>query len=139
MPHRPPLRFLADTNIVSELWHRKLGARIVDRWAEHQAEIGISAVTWQELLFGAAKLPASKKRQLLEEFLVLIRQNIRIVPFEEEAARWQALERARLRTIATPPYGDTQIAATAAVNGLVLLTLDGDFRIFEGLKTESWK
>lgn len=63
-----------------------------------------------------------------------------VLPFDTEAATWQANERARLRRLGQPPaYADSQIAAIAAINGLVLVTRNlDDFRAFEGLTMENW-
>lgn len=63
-----------------------------------------------------------------------------ILPYDEAAADWHADERARLAAIGlTPPFADGQIAAVAAVNGLVLVTANvADFRHFQGVTVEDW-
>jgi tRNA(fMet)-specific endonuclease VapC len=63
-----------------------------------------------------------------------------ILPFDAAAGEWQARERTRLTRIGrTPPYADTQIAAIAAVNDLVLVTRNaGDVGESAGLNVESW-
>jgi tRNA(fMet)-specific endonuclease VapC len=41
---------------------------------------------------------------------------------------------------ATPPFADGQIAAVAATNGLILVTLNtGDYAAFQGLRLEDWR
>jgi tRNA(fMet)-specific endonuclease VapC len=69
-----------------------------------------------------------------------VRPTLPILGFDERAAQWQAEQRARLRHAGKPPsYPDSQIAAVAAVNGLVLVTRNlDDFANFEGLRTENW-
>jgi predicted nucleic acid-binding protein len=56
------------------------------------------------------------------------------------AARWQAEQRAHLRQIGrSPSCPDSQIAAIAAVNELVLVTRNiEDFADFQGLQAENW-
>jgi tRNA(fMet)-specific endonuclease VapC len=63
-----------------------------------------------------------------------------IIAFDEGVARWQAEQRARLRQIGkSPSYPDSQIAAIAAANNLVLVTRNiDDFADFEGLRTQNW-
>jgi tRNA(fMet)-specific endonuclease VapC len=64
-----------------------------------------------------------------------------ILPYGERESEWHARERARLGGIGkTPPFADGQIAAVAAVHGLVLITFDlKGFQHFEGLKIEDWR
>ncbi len=57
-----------------------------------------------------------------------------------KAARWHAAERARLEKVGkTPAFVDGQIAATAKVNGLTLVTRNvANYSLFEGLAVENW-
>jgi len=56
------------------------------------------------------------------------------------AAQWQAEQRARLRQAGrSPSYPDSQIAAIATVNDLVLVTRNSvDFVDFQGLQIKNW-
>ena len=69
-----------------------------------------------------------------------VRDAFLILPYDLEAVRRQASERARLRKAGkTPPYFDSQIAAIAATNQLILVTRNTeDFQSFQGLALESW-
>lgn len=69
-----------------------------------------------------------------------MRPTLPILPFDAAAGEWQARERARLGRIGhTPPYADRQIAANAAVNGLILVTRNAeDFAQFARLIVENW-
>lgn len=68
-------------------------------------------------------------------------QGIEVLPYDAESALWHAAERARLTRLGrTPPYPDGQIAAIAAVNGLILVTANvRDFADFDGLIVEDWR
>jgi hypothetical protein len=68
-----------------------------------------------------------------------VASELEILPYTPSAAEWHATERARLEGIGRPPaFVDGQIAAIAAVEGLVLVTRDtGDFAGFRDLRTES--
>jgi tRNA(fMet)-specific endonuclease VapC len=136
------LRFLLDTNTVSEPLRPIPNPGILARLQEHRGEIGIAAPVWHELVFGCRLLPPSRKRRAIETYLFhSVRPSFPILAYDEKAAEWHAVERARLVSIGkTPPFIDGQIAAIAQVAGLVLVTANGsDFERFQGLKTENWQ
>jgi len=64
---------------------------------------------------------------------------LQALAYDEPAARWHAAERARLVAAGrTPAFVDGQIAASAAVHGLVLVTANvGDFAMFDSLDVEN--
>ena len=111
------------------------------RIEEHEGELATCAIVWHELLYGATRLPASKKRRAIEAYLdEVVRTALPILPYDAESATWHARERARLGRRGRPPSAaDGQIAAIARVNELVLVTANvRDFRRFEGLSVEDW-
>ena len=116
--------------------------RVVARAAALQpAEAAIAAVVLHELLFGAARMPTGRRRRDVEQYIeVAVRGSYPVLPYNEEAATWHAGERARLERIGrTPPFRDGQIAATAFVHGLTVVTANvRDFEQFEGLSVEDW-
>ena len=114
--------------------------RVLDAIERHDGELATCAIVWHELRYGAARLAASKKREVIEAYLEAIRGVLAILPYDHEAAAWHARERARLGRRGRPPAAaDGQIAAIARVNELVLVTAStGDFRRFEGLSMEDW-
>jgi tRNA(fMet)-specific endonuclease VapC len=63
-----------------------------------------------------------------------------ILPYDDQAANWHAIERERLTQQGkTPPLLDAQIAAYAAVNHMTLVTRNvTDFEGFQGLLIENW-
>jgi tRNA(fMet)-specific endonuclease VapC len=114
--------------------------RVLDAIERHDGELATCAIVWHELRYGAARLAASKKREVIEAYLEAIRGVLPILPYDQEAAAWHARERARLgRRGRSPSAADGQIAAIARVNELVLVTANTrDFRRFEGLLIEDW-
>jgi len=103
--------------------------------------MGIPAIVWHELWFGCFRLAQSARRDAIESYLNdVVALTIPILPYDERAAEWHARERGRLVTIGrTPTFADGQVAAVAAVNELVLVTLnDRDFRDFAKLSTTTW-
>jgi tRNA(fMet)-specific endonuclease VapC len=102
--------------------------------------LAISSVTWHEILFGCRRLPLSKKRERIEQYLEDVRMTFPILPYTTEVAEWHVSERARLTASGrTPAYVDSQIAAIAKVNNLTLVTNNvSDYADFEDLKLENW-
>jgi tRNA(fMet)-specific endonuclease VapC len=136
------LRFLLDTNAISEPLRPSPDPGVLRRLREHRSEIGIAAPVWHELLFGYRRLPASRKRDAIEGYLLRsVEASFPILAYDDRAASWHATERARLSARGeTPPYIDGQIAAIAKVADLVLVTANiSDFGRFEGLRTENWQ
>jgi len=135
------VRYLLDTNILSQPVVARPNPFVLGRIEAHGASLAISSVTWQELLYGMFLLPAGKRQDRIRDYLFRrVRPVLPILSFEDRAAHWQAEQRARLRQVGRPPsYPDSQIAAIAAVNDLVLVTRNlDDFTDFQGLRTENW-
>jgi tRNA(fMet)-specific endonuclease VapC len=63
-----------------------------------------------------------------------------VLPYDAKAGEWHARERARLIGVgAAASFADSQIAAIASTNGLIVATAnERDFRAFEGVRTENW-
>ncbi len=135
------MRYLLDTNVVSEIIKSRPDAAVVDMCKKQQKELAIAAPVWHELQYGCYRIAPSRKRQILEMFLEdVIARNFPILPYEEEAARWHAMERARLSLEGrTPSFVDGQIAAIAVTNDLTLVTRNtSDFEIFPSLRLAFW-
>lgn len=135
------LRYLLDTNVLSEPIKSHPNERMLERLAEHDGEFATCSVVWHELSYVAARLPASKKRRAIEAYLAeAVRSTLPILPYDQEAATWHAKERARLTRNGRPPSAaDGQIAAIAHANELVLVTANvKDFRRFKDLVVEDW-
>lgn len=115
-----------DTNVVSELMRPSPDPRVTV-WAEGQipAEVVTSAVTVAEIGHGIARLPGSRRRDLLavtaEEVFGAFAT--RVLPFDASAAPYYAgIVVARERT-GTPISGfDAQIAAICRARGARLAT-----------------
>lgn len=135
------LKFLLDTNILSETTRVSPDAGVMARLRKAGDQVATSAITWHELHHGAALLAPSRKREAIEAYLESLRDaELAILPYSAEAAEWHAVERARLagRGI-TAPFADGQIAAIAHVNKLTLVTRNvADFKHFAGLKIQNW-
>ncbi|MEW5859113.1 MAG: type II toxin-antitoxin system VapC family toxin [Cyanobacteriota bacterium] len=135
------VRFLIDTNTLSEPLRPIPNANVVEMLRRHQKEIATATIVWHELLFGCNRLPDSRKRQTIEKYLKeVVEPNIPLFPYDANAATWHATERARLASIGkTPSFADGQIAAIAKVNGLILVTNNvSDYADFMELQVKNW-
>jgi tRNA(fMet)-specific endonuclease VapC len=135
------IRFLLDTNIISEAVKAKPNKAVMRKLRMHQEEIATASPVWHELQFGCRRLPVSRRRSTLEMFLSnVVRPSMEILPYDEAAATWHADQRARLNSIGKPPsFVDGQIAAIAKVNRLMLITRNtADFEVFSGIDLQNW-
>jgi tRNA(fMet)-specific endonuclease VapC len=93
------------------------------------------------LWFGCWRLPRSVRRETIATYLnEVVALTMPILNYDDRAAEWHAGERARFVVAGrTPSFGDSQIAAIAAVNELTLVTLNAkDFHDFTKLATTTW-
>lgn len=135
------MKYLLDTTIVSEMIKSQPDTAVLEKCKKYRKDIAIGAPVWHELQYGCYRMPLSRKREMLGMFLEdVIGRNLPILPYEEQAARWHAMERARLsRDGRTPSFVDGQIAAIAVTNGLILVTRNtSDFEIYSGLPLAKW-
>ncbi len=136
------IKYLLDTNILSEPLRPAPDPKILERLRAHQDQLATASIVWYELFFGCYRLPSSAKRAAIENYLLqVIAPSIMILPYDERAAEWHAVERARLSHIGkTPSFAGGQIAAIAKTNDLALITLNRiDYRDFQDLEIEDWR
>ena len=136
------LKYLLDTNIISEPLRPAPNPQVIEHLKQHENEMAIAAIIWHELLFGAYRLPPSAKRSAIEQYLnQVVAATLPILPYDAEAACWHAAERARLGSLGqTLPFVNGQIAAIARVNSLILVTANTThFAMFQGLQVENWQ
>jgi tRNA(fMet)-specific endonuclease VapC len=135
-------RFLLDTNVISEGLRPHPNAKVLQHWERHEGEVATAAPVWHELLHGCSLLPASRRREAIEQYLRnVVLATVPILPYDAGAAEWHALERSRLVTRGkTPPFVDGQIAAIAWANDLVIVSANRrDFAVFDGVEVRDWR
>jgi tRNA(fMet)-specific endonuclease VapC len=135
------LKYLLDTNIISEAIRPIPNPNVIQSLITHQSSLAIGSVVWHEVLVGCYRMPESKRRQMIATYLETeIKAKLPILPYAQQAAEWFAQERARLTQMGCPPsYADGQIAAIAKVNDLILVTRNvSDYENFQNLKLENW-
>lgn len=135
------LRYLLDTNTISEPMRKSPNPVTVRNIEQHEAVIALPSPVWHELNYGVHLLPPSKKRARIEDYLKkVVGPSFPLLSYDRPAAEWHANERARLDREGTPPpFVDGQIAAIAVANRLILVTRNRrDFERFEDLLIEEW-
>jgi tRNA(fMet)-specific endonuclease VapC len=135
------VKILLDTNAIAEAVRPAPNAGFLKRLRENETKLAIASVTLHEALYGVERLPDGKRKQMLRAYLRDVVAKMPVLPYDAPVAEWHARERVRLEAAGRPmPYADGQIAATAVVHGLTLVTSDArDFRHVQGLRVEDWR
>ena len=133
-------QYLLDTNVLSEAMRPSPNPAVLERLLSIGAAAATASPVWHELDFGRLCLPPGRRRRAIDSILDDFGRVLVVLPYDADAARWHARERARLsRRGKPPPFVDGQIAAVAAVHGLTLVTRNvRDFSSFSELSVESW-
>ena len=135
------LIYLLDTNIISEPTKKQPSQNVLQKLKQHNGQYAISSITWHELNYGVDRMPISKRKSLLQQYLyTLEKSNLSILPYDKTAARWLATERHRLISVgSTPAKEDSEIAAIAITNKLILATRNTpDFELMNDVIIENW-
>ncbi len=130
------MRYLLDTNIVSDLVRNPEG-RVTRRIREvGEAQVCTSAIVAAELRFGAAKKGSPRLDARVEANLGVLE----VLPFESPADHAYGLLRSRLeRAGKTIGGNDLLIAAHAMALGLAVVTdNEAEFARIDGLHCENW-
>ncbi len=136
------VKYLLDTNALSEPVRPQPDSGLMQRLAANQHRVTTASIVIHEMTYGLERLPPSKKRRRIEEFISgLLDSDLPILPYDTQAAKWHGRERARLESLGKkPPFRDSQIAAIAKVRSLVLVTANlVDFEHMAGIELEDWK
>ena len=130
------LRYLLDTNILSDLVRNPQGVVAAKISKAGEDSICTSIVVAAELRYGAAKSNSEK----LAERIDLILSALEILPLETPADHQYAAIRHHLTRQGTPiGPNDLLIAAHALSNNLTVVTANvGEFSRVPGLKVENW-
>lgn len=130
------MRYLLDTNIISDLIRNPQG-RVTSRIREvGQAQVATSIIVAAELRFDAAKKGSTRLSTQVEAVLGAIE----ILPLEEPADRESGVLRARLEKKGQMIGGnDLLIAAQAISLGFTLVTANKrEFSKLKDLRCENW-
>ncbi|MCC6899774.1 MAG: type II toxin-antitoxin system VapC family toxin [Polyangiaceae bacterium] len=135
------VKFLLDTNALSEPVRARPDRRFMRRLRANAGEVAISSVTWHEAVFGLHRMPEGKRKDAIRAYLFeTVAPTTPILPYDTQAAEVHGAERARLERLGrAPTFADGQIAGVAIANALILVTANAkDFARFDGLAVENW-
>jgi len=130
------MRYLLDTNILSDLVRHPQG-RIAEQIRRvGEAEVCTSIIVAAELRFGAARRASARLTAQLEAVLSVLD----VVPFEQPADETYGAIRTQLEQAGTPIGGnDLLIAAHAKALGFTVVTdNEREFSRIEALAYENW-
>lgn len=138
------MKYILDTNIISEFQKQVANDNVVRKAKSNKNESVIASVTWYELLRGLKRMPDGKRKEYIRNYLFVdVAEFYEILPYDKRCAELQSSISAKLESVGLPaPYQDTQIAAVALANDLILVTRNvKDFSAVQEyfpLKIENW-
>jgi tRNA(fMet)-specific endonuclease VapC len=130
------MRYLLDTNVVSDLIRNPQGGVAARIREVGEAQICTSIIVAAELRYGAAKKGSPRLTAQLEAVL----GGLEVLPFEAPADAVYGLIRARLEQAGRPIGGnDLLVAAQSVALGCTIVTdNEGEFARIDGLACENW-
>ncbi|MDO4289837.1 MAG: type II toxin-antitoxin system VapC family toxin [Eggerthellaceae bacterium] len=119
------MRYVADTNVVSELMKREPSPNVIDWFQDCEGEVYLTSVTVVELYYGMLKLPEGKRKQRLGDAIADIVMDCAEKTFAFDAYCGYLCAQLHARAIKsghTPTVEDLMIAAICQRNDVVLST-----------------
>lgn len=130
------MRFMLDTNIISDMIRNPAGKAAGAVLREGDAAVCTSIVVASELRYGCARKGSAKLLRKVEELLAEIPVLPLDVPVDAEYGALRAELEGMGQTIG---HNDLFIAAHACALGTTLVTANtGEFNRIKGLKVENW-
>ena len=136
--------YLLDSNIVSEIIKPEPDFNVIKKIAEHNSDCAISAPTLHEMLYGYHRLSEGIYKKYLGNYIKNdVMENFKVKSYSEKASIIHSEIRANAEKIGKPvPYSDSQIAAIALANHMVLVTRNtkhfAAIQEVSELKVENW-
>ena len=135
--------YLLDTNIISEFTKISPNQKLLENVSKREELCSICSTVWEEAVYGYERMPEGKKKNHLGEYIQNLKESYEILPYDSFASQICGEIRARCEKDGTPvSYCDSQIAATAIANNMILITHNtADFAPLvkhSMLKIEDW-
>lgn len=117
------MRFIVDSDILSEPTKPAPQAAVVDWLAAHELELVVNPVVLGELEYGILKLRAGRRRTRLAEWFHKLAAQLDVLPIDAATATiWAKLLADLRRKGRAMLLSDSLIAATALQHGLTVAT-----------------
>ena len=135
--------YMLDTNVISEHAKEHPNVSVMKNLKKYAGLCAICSTVWQKSVYSYEKMPERKRKEYLWEYLQKIKSLYAILPYDDFAAQICGELRARCRNSGkSAPNYDSQIAATAIANGMILVTHNtADYAALREnsmLKIEDW-
>ena len=135
--------YLLDTNVISEFAKAKPNMKLIKKIINYGDLCAISSTVWQESIYGYKRMPEGRKKKLVGDTMQSIKDSYEIIPYDSFASEICGELQAKCEEMGkTCPRYDSQIAATAIANGMILITHNTeDFSTLQEvsmLKVEDW-
>lgn len=133
------MRYVFDTNVLSALM--KGESRVVERLSGvGRAEVGVPQPVLAEIAYGIARLPRSKRKEMLRDRFDLLRSELPRIEWSDEVSECFGTIKAMLEKKGTRIEDfDAAIAAHALARAAVLVTANTDDMVrVPGLVVEDW-
>jgi predicted nucleic acid-binding protein len=134
------MRYILDTNIISEIRKPKCDINVKNWWLDNElSDMYLSVITVGELVFGKDKTKDLEFQIILQNWLDGILNDVffeRIIDFDKSISiKWGEICAKNEKNGRSLPVPDSLIAATALANDFVLVTRNAkDFEGIEGLR-----
>ena len=130
------MRFMLDTNIISDMIRNPAGKAASAMVREGDAAVCTSIVVASELRYGCARKGSAKLLKKVEDLLA----EIPVLPLDGPVDAEYGALRTELEAVGQPiGHNDLFIAAHACVLGTTLVTANiGEFTRIRKLKVENW-
>ncbi|BCG79613.1 type II toxin-antitoxin system VapC family toxin [Mesorhizobium sp. 113-3-3] len=130
------MRFMLDTNIISDMIRNPAGKAASAMVREGDAAVCTSIVVASELRYGCARKGSAKLLKKVEDLLA----EIPVLPLDVPVDAEYGALRTELEAVGQPiGHNDLFIAAHACVLGAILVTASiGEFTRIRKLKVENW-
>jgi predicted nucleic acid-binding protein len=124
------VKFLVDANVLGEVTKLEPSVIVIEWLRLHQEEMAIDPIILGEVRFGILRLPAGRKRRLLEDWFVNGISRLTCLPWTAATGyRWAQLLEDLRKTGRAMPIKDSMIAATALCHDLMIVTCnEHDFK-----------
>ena len=115
--------YLLDTNVISELVKPTPNSSVLEKLVENGKYCAICSTVWQESVYGYERMPEGIRKNKVATYLARIKGSYDIIPYDTFASQiCGELQAACERKGKSIPRYDSQIAATAIANGMILIT-----------------
>ena len=115
--------YLLDTNVISEIAKLRPNESIMNKLSKYRELCAICSVVWQESICGYERMPEGKKKLYVGNYLSCLKSDYDIIPYDSFASQICGEIRAKCEKEGKPaPFYDSQIAATAIANNMILVT-----------------